>query len=275
MKSKEEIFKKGSKTYYNSSIFFPEDVRSEVTTLYAFVRVADDYVDSSPPDIESFELLSSGLDDALHGKNTGDQVVDDFVLLANKRSFDHSWIKAFMESMRQDLSEVRYETLEDTKRYMYGSAEVIGLMMSRIMGLPEESFDYARLLGRSMQYINFIRDIAEDNGFGRTYIPYADIIDHGLNTIDVEEAQVKEDAFNKLIRKQIDRYFIWQREAEKGFKYIPYRYRLPIKTASDMYGYTAKRIMDDPMIVYKRKVKPSKPRIYLSIIKNAVTELAR
>jgi phytoene synthase len=239
MKSKEEIFKKGSKTYYNSSIFFPEDVRSEVTTLYAFVRVADDYVDSSPPDIESFELLSSGLDDALHGKNTGDQVVDDFVLLANKRSFDHSWIKAFMESMRQDLSEVRYETLEDTKRYMYGSAEVIGLMMSRIMGLPEESFDYARLLGRSMQYINFIRDIAEDNGFGRTYIPYADIIDHGLNTI------------------------------------VPYRYRLPIKTASDMYGYTAKRIMDDPMIVYKRKVKPSKPRIYLSIIKNTVTELGR
>ncbi len=76
--------------------------------------------------------------------------------------------------MEHDLSESSCETLEDVLTYIYGSAEVIGLFMARIMDLDEASFPYAAMLGRAMQYINFIRDIAEDNELGRRYLPLLD-----------------------------------------------------------------------------------------------------
>jgi phytoene synthase len=57
-------------------------------------------------------------------------------------------------------------------------------------------------------------------------------------------------------------------EAEKDFKYIPRRYLIPIKTASDMYKWTAAKIRENPFIIFKEKVKPSKLRIIMDIIKN-------
>jgi phytoene synthase len=61
----------------------------------------------------------------------------------------------------------------------------------------------------------------------------------------------------------------WQREAERGYHFIPYRYLLPIKTAADMYIWTARRIERNPMIVYEGKVKPPKARIVLQGLFNA------
>ncbi|MGE4453850.1 MAG: hypothetical protein AB7D92_04890 [Sphaerochaeta sp.] len=57
------------------------------------------------------------------------------------------------------------------------------------------------------------------------------------------------------------RYQGWQKEAEKGYSYIPRRYRIPIMTAADMYCWTASEIAKDPFIVFHRQVKPPKFRI--------------
>jgi len=61
----------------------------------------------------------------------------------------------------------------------------------------------------------------------------------------------------------------WQREAEGGYRFIPYRYLLPIKTAADMYIWTAKQIERNPMVVYERQVKPPKLRIVLQALYNS------
>jgi 15-cis-phytoene synthase len=72
------------------------------------------------------------------------------------------------------------------------------------------------------------------------------------------------------VRKQLETYKSWQETAEKGFKYIPYRYLIPIKTASDMYNWTARKIEEDPFVVYQRKVKPSSPKIVSNIFSNSI-----
>ena len=114
---------------------------------------------------------------------------------------------------------------------MYGSAEVVGMMMANIMGLPRESFECARYLGRAMQYINFIRDIREDLALGRQYLPQSDLRKCGIESLDYEYVKNHKAGFNEFIRSQIDYYEQWQRVAETGFTYIPKRYFIPIKTA--------------------------------------------
>ncbi|HVO40568.1 MAG TPA: phytoene/squalene synthase family protein, partial [Spirochaetia bacterium] len=65
-------------------------------------------------------------------------------------------------------------------------------------------------------------------------------------------------------------YREWQATAEKGFAMIPWRYRIPIKTASDMYAWTARRIEQNPLVVFDHKVKPAKSRIIAKAFSNAL-----
>ena len=255
------IFKEGSKTYFYSSLFFPMDVRSDVFVLYAFVRKADNFVDNVPQLKNQFYDFWGKYEAALGGNVSGDIVIDSFVELANRKKFDRKWIKAFLKAMEMDIKKHKYIDLDETKQYMYGSAEVVGLMMASIMELPRESFECARYLGRAMQYINFIRDISEDLSLGRQYLPQSDLQRCGLESVEYEHVKTREKGFNAFIRTQIGYYEKWQQIAEKGFPYIPKRYFIPIKTASDMYKWTAEQIKKLPIIVYSKKVKPSMPFI--------------
>ena len=261
-------FKAGSKTYFNSSLFFPRRLREEVFALYGFVRVADNFVDRVPQDPEGFYRFREAYEKALGGTAAGDPIIDAFVELAGRKAFDPAWTRAFLHSMELDLKKKNYDTLEETLEYIYGSAEVIGLYMARILELPPAADRYAELLGRSMQYINFIRDIDEDRTLGRRYLPLADT---PLTSLAPDHVRRHPEEFKAFLRHHLSYYKQWQKEAEEGFKYIPRRSRIPIKTASDMYNWTARTIEADPMVVFERKVKPSRGRIFGRILIDAVT----
>lgn len=265
---KKSIFKSGSTTYFYSSFFFPKETFEEVATLYAFVRIADDYVDAIPQQKEAFFSFKNQFEESWLGNKSGDSVIDDFVDLAKELEFEKAWIDAFLSAMEMDLSKSEYQTMEELLVYIHGSAEVIGLMMARIMRLPKEAEETAALLGRAMQYINFLRDLKEDNALQRSYLPKNRWEPYGLNNLSVEEANANESAFNAFYREQIEQYLSWDREARKGFAYLPKRFRIPIKTASDMYGWTAKKIAKDPMIVFEKKMKPKKLYILFIGLKN-------
>ncbi len=265
-----QTFKTGSKTYFNSSRFFPQEVRRDVFYLYGFVRKADDFVDDIPQDPDGFYRFCDTYRNVLargDGQPSGDPIIDRFVELHRRKGFDPAWTEAFLGSMEKDLFKKEYNSLEETLEYIYGSAEVIGLFMSRIMSLPTEAQHAARMLGRAMQYINFIRDIKEDIELGRRYLP---LTDTSLSSLEYEYIKNHLAEFRMFHSKQIELYMNWQREAEKGYHFIPYRYLLPIKTAADMYVWTAKQIERNPMRVYSRKVKPPKPRIVLQVLYNSV-----
>ena len=266
------IFRRGSRTYFFSSVAFPAALRDDVFALYAFVRTADNFVDQPPglQDAAGFGRLRERYASAAAGRPDGDPVIDSFIELAARKRFRAAWVEAFLDAMEQDLTRTVYPTIDDTVAYMYGSAEVIGLMMAAVMDLPEEAYAPARMLGRAMQYINFIRDIAEDLELGRTYLPAAEFAAAGLRSLDPEEARRDVPAFRRFVRAEIDRYLGWQRAADAGFHFIPRRPRVAIRTASDMYRWTAERIHEDPLIVHRRKVRPSAARILASMAVSAL-----
>jgi len=258
------IFKRGSRTYFYSSIFFPKKVKKEVGTLYAFVRLVDDFVDSSPQKRQEFFDFYEKFKKAWNGDFVEDKIIDDFVVLAKQKEFLLEWIESFFQAMKSDLEEKKYFEIDDTILYMYGSAEVIGLMMSKIMKLNTQSYYGAKMLGRSMQYINFIRDLEEDNNLGRQYLPIKEMREFGLESLRKEIVKKNEKNFILYIKKQLNYYNKWQNEAADAFKYLSFRYYIPIVTASLMYNYTAKIIKKNPFIIFEKGVKPSISRIIIT-----------
>ncbi|QHN08425.1 phytoene/squalene synthase family protein [Methanothermobacter sp. THM-2] len=262
------IFKRGSKTYFYSTLFFPPKVRRDVFILYSFLRKADDYVDRIPQDTGGFYDFVERYRAASSGEKTGDVVVDSFAELSARKAFNKEWTEAFLRSMEMDITVSSYRTMADLEEYLLGSSEVVGLFMASIMGLDTDSYPHARYMGRAMQYVNFIRDIAEDVELGRLYFPLTELERFDLESLDLSEIRGREDNFRSFLRAQIDIYRDWQRRAEEGYSYIPYRYLVPIKTAADMYLWTSRIIERDPLIVYRRKVKPSRGRVVSGALLN-------
>ena len=280
-KLEKDIFKKGSTTYYWSSKFFPKGVRDDVFKLYSFVRVVDDMVDSIPADVKRFTKMCNRWESVKAELKKGnvpkalDNSVDEVVLaniafIVHRFECETQWVDAFLDSMQMDVHRKQYLKLEDTLEYIYGSAEVIGLFMARIMQLPIKPYEYAKMQGRAMQYINFLRDIDEDNQLGRCYFP-ADILKkYELKDLSKKTALSSRAQFKKFMHEQLDLYEQWQTEADKGFSYIPKRLRIPLQTATDMYNWTAEEIRKDPMIVFDKKIKPTKSQVLKTATKNTV-----
>jgi phytoene desaturase len=252
------IFKNGSVTYYYSSLFFTGQAKKDVFSLYAYVRVIDDLVDNPAPNKKLFESLWQQTLLAWNGETKGNKVVKGFVELAKRKKFEWKWIEAFWDAMRSDLTKNNYTSFNELENYMYGSADVIGLMMCKILDLPPAAGRYAALEGKAMQYLNFIRDVKEDRDMGRNYLGYT------------ESQKNDPKLWEEFIRRNIEHYREIRLEAQKGYKYIPRKYFIPIKTASDMYEWTADVIYKNPDIVWQEKIRPKKRKVLIGLLKNII-----
>ena len=278
MTREQDIFKKGSTTYYFSSKFFPKKVREDIFKLYSFVRVADNYVDEKPYNhkalIDLEDLYKKNVHSADFDFNISSaedinlMVIKNILYLRKKYNFKDEWIFAFFHSMKQDISPQPYETLNDSLHYVYGSADVIGLMMSKILSLPDKALPFAEAQGRAMQWINFIRDIKEDNALGRCYFPQEDLAKFELKDLRYKTVIKRPEQFKAFMQLQLSRYEEWQNIASKGYQYIPKRLRVPLITANNMYAWTASVISKDPLIVFEVKIKPSKTKVLSRAFKN-------
>lgn len=269
MITRSNIFKTSSNTYYYSHLFFPKEIKKDVFTLYSFFRKIDDLIDNLPQDKKRFLKIKNAFikDKPLIGDNEYNQ----FLFLINKYKIKKSLTNKFFRSMSTDLSKKEYLSQKEITTYMEGSAEVIGIIISKILNLNSKAYVYAKLLGRSMQYLNFIRDINEDLSLGRTYFPKSELKKFNLNSLDYQYILSSKKNYIFFIHAQINIFNQWVKKAECGYTYIPLKYLIAIKTSTDMYKWTAKKIQEDPFIVYRKKVKPSKFRVLLTGFINAVS----
>ena len=168
-----------------ASRLLTEPVRSHVRNVYALVRVADEVVDDPTTawsDAERrlvLDRLEAETYDALRTRRSANLVVHAFASTASLVGIDRRLIEPFFSSMRTDLS-VRTHDRESFEAYVYGSAEVVGLMCLRVFVRGDDAA-YERLaapaarLGAAFQKLNFLRDVAEDHGVrGRSYFPDLD-----------------------------------------------------------------------------------------------------
>lgn len=184
-------------TSFSLGIYFLHDrLRDPIYSVYGFVRVADEIVDS----FEGYDqknLLRKFREDTYEAIEEGistNPVLNSFQQVVRDYQIDHDLIETFLESMKMDLEKVDY-TDEKYAKYILGSAEVVGLMCLHIFTegdkkMFEKLKPYAMKLGAAFQKVNFLRDLKDDyHVLGRTYFPGVDI----TNFSAAAKKQIEED----------------------------------------------------------------------------------
>src|SRR6056297_43391 len=170
-------------TSFSLGIYFLHDrLRDPIYSVYGFVRVADEIVDSFEGYDQAFLLDKFRKDtyEAIEQGISTNPVLNSFQKMVRDYKIDHELIETFLESMKMDLEKVDY-TDKKYQQYILGSAEVVGLMCLHIFTegdkkLFEELKPYAMKLGAAFQKVNFLRDLKDDyHVLGRTYFPGVDM----------------------------------------------------------------------------------------------------
>jgi phytoene synthase len=258
------VQKAHSRTYYFSTRLFPAEVRPHVHALYAFMRYADEIVDTPhdlPPGaqlsvLEEFEVETMA---AVSGERVLNPILRAYADTVRACGIDPGTITAFMESMKMDTRVFRYPTYSDLEIYTYGSAAVVGLMMCRIVGVVDGKADpHAEALGIAMQLSNFLRDVGEDWRRGRVYLPLEDLARFEYTERDLASGAVDE-RFAQLMRFEIDRARRLYEVADEGMGYIPRGRRFPVVVARELYAAILDRIEAQQYDVFSRRAQVSRP----------------
>ena len=208
---------------------FASELRSPIYSIYGFVRFADEIVDTFH-DKDKKTLLEEFRSDtrkAIERKVSFNPVLHAFQEVVHEYNIDHDHIEAFLDSMEMDLYDIEYD--EPTlKKYIYGSAEVVGLMCLKVFCKGDQKqYDalesYAISLGSAFQKINFLRDIKSDyEDRGRVYFPGVDI----KNFSQEDKKRIEDD-----IQKEFDHALIGIQKLPRGAKlgvYTAYRYYISL-----------------------------------------------
>lgn len=177
-----------------------KDYRLPIFAVYGFVRVADEIVDTfhdQDKETQLREFRKQTFEAIKNGMSTN-PILHSFQWVVNEFSIDHHLIEAFLDSMAMDLTKKEFSA-EEFQKYVYGSAEVVGLMCLRVFYKGQDDayqalLPAARKLGEAFQKINFLRDIQSDfEERGRFYFPGVDMDEFNNENKQVIEADIKKD----------------------------------------------------------------------------------
>ena len=175
----ERVTKTYSTSFSMATKLLSKSIRTDIYNIYGFVRFADEIVDSFH-DFNKTELFNSfalDLNKALLNKISLNPILNSFQHTYHKYSIDKELVDSFMNSMRMDLKKKKYSTVKEYNEYIYGSADVVGLMCLKVFVQGDEEL-YKKLkknamkLGSAFQKVNFLRDIkADQENLKRSYFP--------------------------------------------------------------------------------------------------------
>jgi phytoene synthase len=268
-----ELNAEHGRTFFLATRLLAPAQRPAVHALYGFARRADDVLDGFD-DRSTTERAAElqGLSDALYARlvenrSEGDDPVLDAVV-DTARIHDIPWqlFDDFLASMRMDLTVRDYADRAALDRYMYGSAEVIGLQMLPVLGtvVPrEEAAPHAAALGKAFQLTNFLRDIDEDLSRGRVYLPADELASHGVDRDVLHWCQRNRSTDPRLRAALIEQHAVTRRiydHAERGIGMLHPRSRPCIRAALTLYSEILDRIEELDFAVFAQRATVSKVR---------------
>jgi phytoene synthase len=158
-------------------------IRQDIYNIYGFVRFADEIVDSFHEfnKKELLDLFEKDLKKSINDKISLNPILNSFQKTLHKYDIDYELVDSFLNSMKLDLDKNKYLSKKEFDQYVYGSADVVGLMCLKVFVKGnqqqyEELKPYAMSLGSAFQKVNFLRDLkADHDGLNRSYFPNLNI----------------------------------------------------------------------------------------------------
>lgn len=232
-------------------------IQGAIHAVYGFVRFADEIVDTFH-DFAKKELLDEFERDvhlAVERKISLNPILNSYQEVVHKYNIDEELTNAFLSSMRADLDKATYNSVEDYEKYIYGSADVVGLMCLKVfVNGDQEQYEKlkapAMRLGSAFQKVNFLRDLKDDTELlHRSYFPHL-----ANSTFDYETKE--------LIIKEINDDF---EAAYIGIKQLPMEARFGVYTAYIYYKKLLKKLKrTDAEMIAETRIRISNPlKLYL------------
>ncbi|WP_428408500.1 phytoene/squalene synthase family protein [Hyphococcus sp.] len=272
-----QTIKQGSKSFALASLLFGREMQADAQMLYAWCRHCDDVIDGQSmgedaPDAamtkgerrRRLARLREQTRASLKGEYVGEQAFDAFAEVARRHRMPEQYPFDLLNGFAMDAEEVRFETLNDTLRYCYGVAGVVGIMMAILMGVDrddEETLDRACDLGLAFQLTNICRDIYDDARAGRVYVPAQILTGEG---VPAEPASIldpaNKEAVWKAALKLLDIADEYYASATSGVRRLPPRAAAAVAAARNIYRDIGRRIREGGPDVWRGRVAVSGPR---------------
>ena len=237
------VTKSYSTSFSLATKMLSKSIRQDIYNIYGFVRFADEIVDSFH-DYNKEELFNNFVVDferGLNDKISLNPIINAFQHTFHNYNIDKHLVDSFLKSMRMDLHKKEYLTREEYKEYIYGSADVVGLMCLKVfVNGDNEKYEDLKLmamsLGSAFQKVNFLRDLkADHDNLSRTYFPNTD-----LTNLD--------EASKQHIIDDIERDF---EEGLKGIKKLPMEAKFGVFMAYRYYKQLLNKLKKTPALEIK------------------------
>ncbi len=274
----------GSKSFAMAARLFDFETRASAYLLYAWCRHCDDVIDgqefgfsgpepdTAPHDPKAeLRRLYALTNDALDGKPMADPTFRAFQRVALRHAIPRQHALALLEGFAMDVDRRRFVTLDDTLRYCYHVAGVVGVMMSGIMGARDEAtLDRASDLGIAFQLTNIARDIVDDASAGRVYLPETWLAEAGLSPADLARRDSNPERF-ALGQRLIAVAEPYYRSSQHGLGHLPWRSAWAVATAGSVYRKIGNELTRRGPNAWATRISTSKPQKHAAV----ATGLAR
>ena len=246
----ERTIRQHSKSFALAARLLPKQSRNAAVVVYTWCRRADDAIDLAPPEQQeaALEQLRRDLHDVYGSEDLQDPVLVAFRSVVRHFGVPIEYPSELLAGMGMDVSNQRYETMEQLNLYCYRVAGTVGLMMAHVLGVSRDAaLRHAAHLGMAMQLTNICRDVAEDWDRGRLYLPreifadgYADMLVPGGAPISRDWAGAMELPLQRLLG---DARALYQ-SGDVGLRMLSWRSAFGVRTARRVYSAIGDRLAE-------------------------------
>ena len=264
------VAKRRARNFYYSFILLPEDRKNAMCAMYAFMRYCDDLSDEPGASRSAIEKWRGALHAALAGSPGPEPLWPAFLDTLARYKIPHEYFDEMIEGVASDLEPRTLSTFDELYRYCYRVASVVGLTTIRIFGFHSpDALPLAEKCGIAFQLTNILRDIREDAGLGRIYIPAEDLDRFGVSPDDLRFAR-RTEPFGRLMEFEIERARGYYRESSGLLDLVDREARASLWALIAIYSSLLEHVSESHYDVLSRRISLSGAEKTLIVLRAAL-----
>lgn len=249
-----DVAKKRAKNFYYSFVLLSPEKKNAMCAMYAFMRYCDDLSDEPGATRTAMDRWREALKEALAGRPDSSPVWPAFLDAVGRYRIPHEYFYDMIEGVASDLSPRVFRVFGELYEYCYRVASVVGLTTIHIFGFDSpEALPLAEKCGIAFQLTNILRDIREDAGLGRVYLPSEDLANFGVTAGDLRQSK-RTASFASLMEFEIARARRFYAESAPLIGMVHKDSRGSLRALIAIYSGLLERIAESPSDVLARRI---------------------
>lgn len=267
-----DVSRRRAKNFYYSFVLLKNEQRDAMCAIYAFMRYCDDLSDEAgTTTLETMRQWRGDLEKALAGDFGDHPVWPAFHHAVTRYKIPHAYFHAMIDGVSSDLAPQAIQTFEDLYEYCYRVASVVGLTIIHIFGFDDrKALELAEKCGIAFQLTNILRDVQEDIGLGRVYLPAEDLERFGVRPAKISYTP----EFIELMRFEANRARAYYMEAMPLIKMVHPESRASLWALIQIYYRLLGRIEQKQFRVLDQRIRLSTPEKAWLVLEAGTRKLA-